>query len=187
MSQSSAPLTAIDEVRQANRLFLGFLRSRPVLAAQHFGLSPHAASLLGRVKEQRLELAAGFPRALFRLSLPRDLPDAVHDPVGQTRDPELRALLLTLLLTARNLSRTSGYSARLLLRLSDEEVRRLRHCELGDLLLMSLGPSVLHSAFDDLESIVRQILAEPTPERRRRLVLLGLQPDCRRASLTSRM
>jgi hypothetical protein len=187
MSQSTAPLTAIDEVRQANRLFLGFLRSRPALAAQHFGLSPQAASLLGRVREQQLELAAGFPRALFRLSLPRDLPDAVHDPVGQTRDPDLRALLLTLLLTARNLSLTSGYSARLLLRLSDEEVDRLRHSELGELLSISLGPSVLHSAFDDLESIFRQILAEPTPERRRRLVLLGLQPDFRRTTVAARI
>jgi hypothetical protein len=89
----------------------------------------------------------------------------------------LRILQLALLLNAWNLTRTSGYSARLLLRLDDATIRRLRESEMEGILEMSRGASVVRAAYDDLGWIWQELIVEARPERRQRLLLLGLQPD----------
>lgn len=177
MSPNSEPLSGVDELRQANRLFLEFLRARPGIAIGRFGLPEAAAGLLAGASRRQIENAAEFPRALFRLCLPSAGTDAVCDPLGPTADPGGHSLKLTLLHSARSLSRTSAYSARLLLRLADQEIEQLRRAELRDVLAMSHGDGILRTAFGDPEWIWLRLLTESRPEQRRRLFLIGLQPD----------
>jgi hypothetical protein len=177
MSSMQPTFQAIEEVRQANRLFLEFLRSRPALATEHFHLSRAVADALLAASQIEIDRAASFPRALFRLQLPRMAPGAVLDAHELAAAPDRRVLQIALLQSAWTLCRTSGYSARLLLRLDDDAIARFRHAELRDVLLMSLANDVLHAAFDELDWIWRELLTETRPELRRRLLLLGLQPD----------
>jgi hypothetical protein len=177
MSHTHQDLPAIEEVRQANRLFLDFLRLRPQVAVAHFGLSPAAAASLAGASPQQIDRAADFPRALFRLRLPPVAPDAELDAQRLAAAPDRRVLQITLLQSAWTLSRTSPYSARLLLRLDEASILRLRGAELRDILLMSLANDVLHAEFDHLDGIWQQLLNESRPELRRRLLLIGLQPE----------
>ena len=91
--------------------------------------------------------------------------------------PDRRVLQISLLQSAWTLCRTSGYSARLLLRLDDAAIVRFRQAELRDVLLMSVANDLLQAAFDDFDWIWQELLSESRPECRRRLLLLGLQPD----------
>ena len=177
MSHQEAPLHGIDEVRQSNRLFLGYLRSRPDIAAAHFGLPAAAAELLRQATAEQVDQAANFPRALFRVTLPAVEPNVVMDSLSLAHESGLRILQLALLLNAWNLSRTSGYSARLLLRLDDTTIRRFRESEMEGILEMSRGAAVVRAAYDDLGWIWQELIVEARPERRQRLLLLGLQPD----------
>lgn len=177
MSHLEVPVYGIDEVRQSNRLFLGYLRSRPDIAASHFGLPAAAAELLQQASAEQVEQAADFPRALFRVTLPAVEPNVVMDSLSLTHESGLRILQLTLLLNAWSLTRTSGYSARLLLRLDDATIRRFRESEMEGILEMSRGAAVVRAAYDDLGWIWQELIVEERPERRQRLLLLGLQPD----------
>ena len=177
MSRSNPPIPALDEIRQLNRLFLGFLRERPTVATDRFGLSSRAAGLLTNASPRQIDRAACFPRALFRLCLPPAATSAVMDPLALAHGSGERVLELVLLHSARNLSRMSGYAARLLLRLSDGDVIRLRAAEVDEIVAMSLVEHVVHAAFDQLDWIWQELLTEARPEYRRRLVLIGLQPD----------
>lgn len=175
MSPSEPPLAAIEDIRELNRLFLAFLRRESRLATDRFGLSPLAARLLTQASPDQINRAASFPRALFRLRLPASSASGVMDPV--TRNPDERVLELVLLHSARNLSRMSGYAARLLLRLDDATVDRLRRSEVNEIVAMSMATNVVAAAFDDLDWIWQQLLTEVRPEYRRRLLLLGFQPE----------
>jgi len=177
MSRFDPPLPAIDEIRQANRLFLGYLRSRPEAGAGQLGLTAAATGLLKRASPRQIERAADFPRALFRLRLPPAAGGAVMDPLGFAQESGRRVLGVTLLLCAWNLSRTSAYSARVLLRLDDADIRRFRTAEMAEILAMSGSDDVVCAAFDDLDWIWPVLLTETRPEQRRRLLLIGLQPD----------
>lgn len=180
MSHQELPVHGIDEVRQSNRLFLGYLRSRPDIATSHFGLPAAATELLRRAAPEQVELAANFPRALFRVRLPASGPSAVMDSLSLMHESGLRILQLALLLNTWNLARSSDYSARLLLRLDDTSIRRLREVEMGNILELSRGADVVRAAYDDLGWIWQEIIVEARPERRQRLLLLGLQPDVSR-------
>jgi len=177
MSHFDPPFPALEEVRQLNRLFLGFLRSRPAIAAEDFGLSRSATEPLASATLEQIDRAASFPRALFRLHLPQESPGAVMDPLGAARDPGRRVLQLTLLQSAWHLCRSGGYAARLLLRLNDAEIKQLRNAEMQDIVLLSLAADIVRVAFDDFDGIWRELLMESRPEQRRRLLLFGLQPD----------
>jgi hypothetical protein len=177
MLVSEPPISALDEVRQLNRLFLGFLRERAAVAAENYGLPIPAQALLEQASSAQIDAAASFPRALFRLCLPAKAGGAVHDPAVSERDAGEQVLRLVLLNAARNFSRMSGYSARLLLRLTDDEVIRLRTAEVDEVVAMSRAAGVVRAAFDDLGWLWRELLTEDRPEYRRRLLLLGLQPD----------
>jgi hypothetical protein len=177
MSSATPSILALEEIRQANQLFLDFLRARPGVATDHFGLPPAASELLCRATPEQLGRAADFPRALFRLCLPPTAPVAVVDPLDLGPGSGRRVLQVALLLSASNLCRTSGYSARLLLRLNDDDIRRLREAELREILLLSHGDGILRAAYDELDWIWQRLLTESRPEQRRRLLLIGLQPD----------
>jgi hypothetical protein len=177
MSYSEMPLHGIDEVRQSNRLFLGYLRSRPEIATTHFALPAAAADLLRQATAEQVDRAADFPRALFRLNLPAAAPGGVLDSLSLSHESGLRILQLALLLNAWNLTRLSGYSARLLLRLDDAGIRQFRGSEMAGILEMSRAPDVVRAAYDDLGWIWQELIVESRPERRQRLLLLGLQPD----------
>ena len=177
MSHPGAPLHGIDELRQSNRLFLGYLRSRPEIAVSHFGLPAAVAGLLRQATAEQVDQAADFPRALFRVSLPAIEPPLVMDSLSLTHESGLRVLQLALLLNAWSLTRISGYSARLLLRLDDASIRRFRESGIEGILEMSRGAEVVRAAYDDLGWIWQELIVEARPERRQRLLLLGLQPD----------
>jgi hypothetical protein len=177
MSTAMTPLPGMEELRQANRLFLDFLRSRPGLATGHFGLSQSVTQTLLAASPDQIDRAARFPRALFRFRLPQDEPGAVLDAAELMAAPDRRVLQISLLQSAWTLSRSSGYSARLLLRLDDADIIRFRRAELRDILLMSLANDLLLAAFDDPDWIWNDLLSETRPEQLRRLLLLGLQPD----------
>lgn len=176
MSPSRPSLPALDEIRQANALFLHFLRSRPVLATGHFGLSQRVADLLCGARPGQIDQAADFPRALFRLQVPEEMPAASQHALMLADDGGRHVLQATLFLSAWNITRMSGYAARMLLRLDDADIDRFRHAEMRSILQMSMGDHVLFAAFDDLEWIWQQLLTESRPECRQQLTLLGLQP-----------
>lgn len=183
MSYPRPALEAVDEVRQLNRVFLAFLRERPRIAVDRFGLTAAATELLARATVDEIDRAADFPRALFGFRLPAadELTAVADDPAdvgnsGLVETMERRVLQLALLHSAWNLSRWSGYSARLLLRLADEDVVRLRAAEMSEIIAFSRVDHVVHVAFDRLDRIWRELLTQPRPEQRRRLWLIGLQP-----------
>ena len=177
MSHPELPIQGIEEVRQSNRLFLGYLRSRPDIAASHFALPAAATELLRQATAEQVDQAAEFPRALFRVNLPTVEPGRVMESLSLAHESGLRILQLALLLNAWNLARISGYSARLLLRLDDASIRRFRDSEMAGILEMSRGTEVVRAAYDDLGWIWQELIVEARPERRQRLLLLGLQPD----------
>jgi hypothetical protein len=177
MSRQDLPLQGIDEVRQSNRLFLGYLRSRPEVATAHFGLPVVAAELLRQASAEQVDQAADFPRALFRIHLSAAEPTRIMDSLSLAHESGLRILQLALLLNAWNLTRVSGYSARLLLRLDDASIRQFRGSEMAGILEMSRAGGVVRAAYDDLGWIWKELITEERPERRQRLLLLGLQPD----------
>jgi hypothetical protein len=177
MSHSDLPLYGVDEVRQSNRLFLGYLRSRPDVAIEHFALPASATDLLRQVTAEQLDRAADFPRALFRLELDAVAPGRVMDSLSLGDESGLQILQLTLLLNAWSLARISGYSAPLLLRLDDASVQRLRESGMAGILEISRAMHVVRAAYEDLGWIWQELIAEARPERRQRLLLLGLQPD----------
>jgi hypothetical protein len=175
MSPSEPTIPAVDEVRELNRLFLAFLHERPDAASERFGLSPLAAGLLQQATPVQMKRAAGFPRALFRFLLPAPPPAGIMTALPRSSGE--RVLELVLLHGARNLSRMSGYAARLLLRLDGDAVNRLRGADVGELIAMSRADQVVMAAFDGLDWIWRELLTEARPEYRRRLLLIGFQPE----------
>jgi hypothetical protein len=176
MTRSETPLSALDEVRQLNQLFLEFLREQ-LGRNERFGLPADAAQLLLTASPEQIDQAARFPRALFRLCLPAQLPPPMLAPMALAPGTRGQVLKLILLNAARNFSRTSGYSARLLLRLSDDEVLRFRAAEVDQIVAWSRHEGLVSAAFDDLGWLWRELLTEDRPEFRRRLLLIGLQPD----------
>ena len=172
MPKPKQAIDGLEEVQQLNRLFLNFLQDRPAAGQRFFGLPADAARAVGRASRERLDQLAQFPRALFTIDLRVD-GQAGHEAL----DTAQRVLQLTLLLSAWNLSRRSGYSSRLLLRLEDAEIRRLRTMSLADLTERSQTPGLIRCTFGRAAWLWRDLLAETRPEWRRRLLLIGLQPE----------
>ncbi|MGD8339351.1 MAG: hypothetical protein PVH89_01135 [Gammaproteobacteria bacterium] len=175
MIHSEPPIEAVGEVRQLNRLFLDFLRDQPAGSADRFRLSARAAALLCRAEQHEIVRAASFPRALFGLCLPPAPAVAIEGQPAPA--PGERVIQLVVLHSARNLARMSGYWARLLLRLDDSDVQRLRGADVEDIVAMSEVDGVLCAAFGVLDRVLPELLTEPHAEQRRRLLLLGFQPE----------
>lgn len=175
MSPTEPPNEAVAEIRQLNRLFLDFLRDQGPGSVERFGLSARAAEILSRADQQQIERAAGFPRALFGLGLAPVSAAAVPDLAATSNREQVVALVL--LHSARNLARMSGYWARLLLRLNDDSVQQLRAATVEQIVALSAADGVVTAAFGVLDRVLPELLEEPHPERWRRLLLLGFQPD----------
>jgi len=176
MSRPDTPISALEEVRQLNQFFLEFLRER-LAHNEYFGLPAVAAELLVRANAEQIDHAARFPRALFRLCLPPQISAAVIEPLAIAQGARGQVLKLVLLNAARNFSRMSGYTARLLLRLSDDDVLRFRAAEVDEIVAWSRSDGLVQAAFGELGWLWRELLTENRPEYRRRLLLIGLQPD----------
>ena len=176
-SPLNPPAETLDEVRQLNAMFLQFLRDLSDCELEKLGLSAHAVDAIRRAGQDELDRAARFPRALFRLHLPTAEPETVSERATLARDSRTRVLSLVLLHSARNLSRSSGYWARLLLWLHDDEVDRLRAADVAEIVTLSLSDDVVRAASDASDWIWRELLTEDRPEYRRRLLLIGFQPE----------
>jgi hypothetical protein len=177
MSSAEPSIPALEEVRQLNRVFLNYLRAEPEISREYLGLSAHAADVLERASAAEIERAADFPRTLFRLQIPAAGNAVNPDPLELVRGSTRWALHLTLLHSARHLSQISGYSARLLMRLGENDVRRLRTASVGDVLTMSLADDLVRQGFDERDWIWRELLTEDRPDVRRQLLLIGFQPE----------
>jgi len=173
----SPPADTLDEVRQLNAMFLTFLRESSSSELERFGLNAHAIQLIRGAGQTELERAAGFPRALFRLHLPAPSSAALEGQPSLDRESRARVLALVLLQSARSLSRSSGYWGRLLLRLRDHEVDRLRAAEVDEIVALSRRAGVVRAASGSNDWIWPELLTEERPEVRRRLLLIGFQPD----------
>lgn len=165
----------LDEIHELNRLFLYHLRDRAGKGLDCLDLAPSAARLLTSVPIPRLDSAASFPRALFRLHL-RCAEESGPAERGASTVPAVHALQLTLLMSAWNLSRHSGYKARLFLGLTGQQLRRLRVTPLSRLPILASGSGLIGCAFNDAEWLWRELLTQTRPELKRQLLLMVLQP-----------
>lgn len=176
MPRKSAAIDGLDELFELNRLFLITVSEDLRAGSNRFGLPPSAARALRRGSTDIVERLAEFPQALFELDLAEPISHGVMDPAKPLPDPAYRAINLTLLVSAWNLSRKNDYAARLFLRLSDAEIRRLRTMPLSDLPRLSMRDHLVGCAFREPAWLWYELLTEKRPEERRRLLLLGLQP-----------
>lgn len=177
MPDTDPPIEAVEEVRQLNRLFLDFMRELPSSDALRFGLSASVCGVLQNASADQIARAATFPRALF--SLGPDFPRSATSADTSAAPAAFREQVLRLMLLygARNLCRMSGYWARLLLRLSDAAIGRLRLADVDEIVEIAASDHVVHAAFDEIDWIWEELLTESRPEYRRRLLLIGFQPD----------
>jgi hypothetical protein len=175
MTAAASLTSELDEIAELNRLFLSHLRDRAGKGLDCLDLAPSAARLLTRVPGMRLESAALFPRALFRLHL-RWADEPAPAEQGESSAPAAHALQLTLLMSAWNLSRHSAYKAKLFLGLTAQQLRRLRVTPLSRLPAMASGRGLVGCAFSDDEWLWRELLTETRPEFKRQLLLMVLQP-----------
>lgn len=175
MSHQLQTLPGLDDVRQANRLFLGYLRSRPDIATVGFGLMAAPTRLLQQATLEQIDQAAAFPRALFTLEIAAATGGVAAEPISLNSEFDRRVLQVPLLLTAWNLCRSSGYAARMLLRLSDRDIHWLRNAEMQDIWQMALSVDFVRAAFDELDWVWTDLLSATRPEQRRHLLLVGLQ------------
>jgi hypothetical protein len=167
----------LDEIYELNRLFLGFLRERAPDRVECLDLAPQTARLLGKAAPPMLESAALVPRALFRLRLEVDDGPRVRERHGGSAEQAAHALQLTLLHSAWNLSRRSGYKARLFLGLSLAQLRHLRAMPLSKLPSLAARPGLIGCAFGGAHWLWRGLLTETRPELKRQLLLIMLQPE----------
>ena len=177
----------LDEIYELNRLFLGFLRERARQRVDCLDLAPPTARLLGSVGTPMLESAAQVPRALFRLRLeaPTDW-ETGRGPRADAPERAAHALQLTLLHSTWNLSRRSGYKARLFLGVSLGQLRRLRVTPLSNLPAIAGRPGLVGCAFSGAQWLWRGLLTETRPEHKRQLLLMVLQPQVTYAPIAGR-
>lgn len=168
----------LDEIYELNRLFLGFLRDRAPDPIDCVDLAPQTLRLLGTVAPPMLESAALVPRALFQLQLDADDgPDFVERRVRRPAEQAAHALQLTLLHSAWNLSRRSGYKARFFLGMTMAQLRRLRVMPLSKLPELAASPGLIGCAFGGAHWLWHGLLTETRPELKRHLLLMVLQPE----------
>ena len=167
----------LEEVYELNRLFLDFLCQHARAQDDCLGLDGPTVALLESLTLARLEDVAQFPRALFQLSLGRVGPPRRFDAGASPGERSHQSLQLTILHCAWNMSRRSNYGARLFLALEDQEVRALRTTPLSALPTLSASGELITCGFLGARWFWQQLLTETRAEFRRRLLLIGLQPD----------
>lgn len=166
----------LEEVRELNKLFLAYLKRYVPERSERLGLPLAAIRPLGTASDEALEQLADFPHAIFRLDLDGFSTARIMDPRAFVRDPAHQALQLTVLVSVWNLTRKSRYSARLLLGMSDAEVKLLRATPLSELPRAALGADLVRCAFTEPDWLWPKLLTERGGEVKRQLLLIGLQP-----------
>jgi hypothetical protein len=177
MPSLAAHVEQLDQIHELNRLFLHFLRDRAQVGADCLGLARPTAAMLCYADDAALDSAAEFPRALFDLMLAgATATSGVRDPGTSAAERSRQALNLTILLCAWNVSRQSGYRARLFLGLGRPVIHRLRTTPLSELPRLAPAPNLVAAAFPRAERLWRGLLQDERPEMRQRLALIALQP-----------
>ena len=170
----------LQQVQELNRLFLDCLQRRLRDNRDCLGLPESARQVLFRATPEMLAAIADFPRALFDLTLDDRATPQVRDPLPSRDDAARHALCLTILLCAWSLSRQSAYHARLLLGLEPRAIQRLRSTQLTDLQALAHVPDLVRCAFAGCDWLWNELLTEASPEARRGLALIALQPGLAR-------
>lgn len=165
----------LERIRELNRLFLDFLRSRARRGLDCLGLCERAKGALLAAGEAERDAAAQFPRALFALALDARAGD-VSAKISALDESARNSVNITILLCAWNISRQSAHQARFLLGLRSRTIQQLRALQLNELLRVALAPGLLRCAFAEAEWLWLQLLTETRPEVRKQLALVALQP-----------
>ncbi len=177
LSTIFSPADQLSQIHELNRLFLTCLYQRARNGEDCLGMSERVRILLAAADPQALNRVAEFPRSLFDVSVQETLDDA-NAGAGQTvAELSCSALNMTIMHSAWNLSRTSGYYARLFLGLRTRAVERLRRTTLYELPQLALADGAVRCAFAGSERLWRELLFDDRPEVRQRLGLIVLQPQ----------
>ena len=164
------------EIRALNRLFVDFLAGRARRNCDCLGLGRAAAGALRAADPASLEALAEFPRALFQVRVPRGRACRVADLQAAATDVARYALQVTILHSARSLSRRNPYLAKLLLGLEDQDVRELASLDLAAIPAHCAAAETVVCAFAQYAWLWHKLLTESRPEVRRQLLLIALQP-----------
>jgi hypothetical protein len=169
-------LDQLHQVHELNRAFLGLLQSRVQNRRSSFGLPTTAHLALGVAAGPLIDAVAEFPRALFRVSFAARAWPACADDAADFDEPE-HHLCLSILLAARQTSRSSVYQARLLFDLEPADIERLRASSLADVQRQASAPGVLKCALGEHHWFWQRLVTTTRPELRRQLTLMALQPS----------
>lgn len=167
----------LQDISELNELFLILLQGRARQGVDCLGL---AAPIARRIRDARPAVIRGlseFPRALCALNL-----DALEREVGVVEEPAeslsqaRKALTLTVLLTAWNMSRRRRFQARMFLSLSAHDAVLLRTLSLSELHRVAQVPGLLGCAFPDAEKLWASLLDHAEGGLPPALRLVALQP-----------
>jgi hypothetical protein len=176
MLDSPAAGEAFAEIHALNRLFIDFLADRARHGGRCLGLGRAAVAALRAATPESLEALSAFPRALFEVRVPRGRAAGVADLQETIPEVSRYILQVTILHSARGLSRRSPYLARLLLGLGDDDVRELAAIDLAAIPALCAGTQTVACAFAQYSWLWEKLLIETRPEARRQLLLIALQP-----------
>jgi hypothetical protein len=176
MRANDPAVDGLTEIRELNRLFLTFLRGRLATRGENLGLPRTVAAAIATGSDDLIWRLAQFPQAMFRLDVAAIRRREVTDAAAGDVDSSLSALQLILLVSVRNLCRSSPYSARLYLRLSRDDATTLSTLPVTELPAISSRDDVVRCAYPRIAWMWPELLRSAHPERTHALLLLALQP-----------
>jgi len=168
----------LEELQELNLLFLIYLRSCAREGGDCLGIPTGTAARLRELSMTALQAMSDFPRSLFNVELhnisaAREHFELPHTALEQSR----QALTLTVLHSAWNMSRNREFQARMFLRLSATETRRLRTIPLSELPLLAARPGRLTCAFPGARALWITLISRTETEMPRALRMIALHPD----------
>ena len=168
----------LEEIKELNLLFLIYLRLSVRGGGDCLGLPAGSVTRLRELSSASLEGVSAFPRALFDLDLKNMPVTREHLIFCRTAlEQSRRALTLTILHSAWNMSHKRDFQARAFLRLSAVTTRRLRTTALSELPLLAATPGLLSCAFPGARSLWATLLDRAETEMPRALKMIALHPD----------
>ncbi len=185
LSTIFSPADQLSQIHELNRLFLTCLYQRARSGEDCLGMPERVRILLAAADPRTLNRVAEFPRSLFDVSVHECVDDASAETGQTVAELSCSALNMTIMYSAWNLSRTSGYYARLFLGLRTRAVDRLRRTTLRELPYLALADGAVRCAFIGSERLWRELLFDDRPEVRQRLGLVVLQPQLAASSTRS--
>jgi hypothetical protein len=181
MSTEVSFVAALEIIHELNRFFLRYLHARACEGRECLGLPEELVPDIRRASAAALDRMAVIPTALFRLNLATDPPlepsrAAPDRPLAQLR----MALVLTILHSAWHMSRRRTFEARLLLRLSNEAIGRLRATPLSNIHAFAEAQNLLTCAYPSGDLTWAAIIRSTDSDVLRMMTLIALQPDAAR-------